>query len=249
MQHALVTIEQNAPATLVAITSTQVGGINHGADLVEMFADESGEASKVQKIIHKATVDNLTCVEFAAAVKHAKDIADATDSANGFKKPAGAKGQAAYGPKRQLLNARMSEAKQVFGVAKLAPDMLKEKGYWAAVNTARAWLQANGKSWDGQVAESSEAKQARKHDALRTGAIAKAMNDNPQQKDEDRATWLARIDAIMNGNIAAMESEVFEKRVQTIEASLRKQFGTDFNALCEACTRILSTSVAEEAPL
>lgn len=249
MQHALVTIEQNAPALPIVgeIQTTHVGGINYGAALVEMFADESGEATKVKQLQDMAKV--ITCTEFATAVKHAKDIADATDSANGFTKPIGAKGQANYGPKRQLLNARMSEAKRVFGVAKLAPDVLKEKGYWAAVNTARQWLEDHAKTWDGQVAESSEIKNARKHDALRTGAIAQAMNANPQQKDEDRASWLTRIDAIMTGNIAKMEAEVFEKRVQTIEASLRKQFGTDFNALCEACTRILSTTVAEESLL
>ena len=247
MTHPLVTIEETATVQPQKIQTTHVGGINYGAALVEMFADENGEATKVKQLQAMAQV--ITYEEFSKAVKHAKDIADATDKANGFVKAEGAKGQDAYGPKRQLLNARMSEAKRVFGVAKMAPDVLKEKGYWAAVNTAREWLEANGKTWDGQTAESAESKQARKHDALRTGAIAKAMNENPQQKDEDRATWLQRIDAIMNGNIAAMEAEVFEKRVQTIEASLRKQFGTDFNALCEACTRILSTTVAEEAPM
>ena len=247
MTHPLVTIEETATVQPQEIQTTHVGGINYGAALVEMFADESGEATKVKQLQAMAQV--ITCTEFAGAVKHAKDIADATDSANGFTKPEGAKGQACYGPKRQLLNARMSEAKRVFGVAKLAPEVLKEKGYWAAVNTARMWLETNGKTWDGQVVESAESKQARKHDALRTGAIAKAMNENPQEKGEERADWLARIDAIMTGNIAKMESEVFEARVKTIEASLRKQFGTDFNALCEACTRILSTTVAEQAPM
>lgn len=247
MTHPLVTIEETATVQQKAPEALKSGSINYGVTLVEMFTDDKAEETKVKQL--QAMAQTITCEEFSKAVKHAKDIADATDKANGFVKAEGAKGQDAYGPKRQLLNARMSEAKRIFGVAKMAPDVLKEKGYWTAVNTAREWLEANGKTWDGLTAESAESKQARKHDALRTGAIAKAMNENPQQKDEDRATWLQRIDAIMNGNIAAMEAEVFEKRVQTIEASLRKQFGTDFNALCEACTRILSTTVAEEAPM
>jgi hypothetical protein len=241
--HALVAIEQNAPAKLAATpVALAAGHINVGAELVSLFADETQEQTKVTKLAEMAST--LTTAEFSDGIKKAKDIADTIDAAQGFKKPEGAKGQANYGPKRQLLNARMSEAKRVFGVFKQAPDVLKEKGYWPAVNAARQWLEANGKTWDGNTAETADAKKARKQQATEAAAMTATMLEHKQEAGETREAYLARISGIMAENIAKANADTFEKRVKTIEASLRKQFGQDFDALCEACTRILSTGEA-----
>ena len=94
MTHPLVTIEETATVQPQKIQTTHVGGINYGAALVEMFADENGEATKVKQLQAMAQV--ITYEEFSKAVKHAKDIADATDKANGFVKAEGAKSGDAY---------------------------------------------------------------------------------------------------------------------------------------------------------
>lgn len=247
MEHALVKIEQNAPASLEKQTPPTHATHSAAHTLVEMFTDEASDATKVNQLRNMATA--MTCDEFAKAIKAAKDMADAIDSANGFKKPEGAKGQAAYGPKRQLMNARSSEAKRIFGVAKQAPDVLKEKGYWPAVNAARSWLDSNGKTWDGNTAETGEAKAARKAAEVVSAARNKVMLDNPQKMGETRLDYLTRIDGLMGEAEEAATAATFDKRVETIEASLRKQFGSEMDALMEACSRILATGNGEEAPL
>lgn len=247
MEHALVKIEQNAPAASVQQPPVSHAAHSAAQELVEMFADDSAEAAKVDKLRNMATA--MTCDEFAKAIKAAKDLADTIDSANGFKKPEGAKGQAAYGPKRQLINARSSEAKRIFGVAKQSPDTLKEKGYWAALSAARQWLDTNGKTWDGNTAETAEAKATRKEAEAVSAARTKVMLDNPQKMGETRLDYLTRIDTIMGEAEEAAKGEAFSKRVDIIEASLRKQFGSEMEALLEACTRILSTGNGEAAPL
>lgn len=246
--HALVRVEQQAPASSVTMTTPVAlasGHVNYGAELVSLFADETQEQTKVQRLAAMAA--SITTGEFSEAIKKAKEIATTIDAAQGFKAPEGAKGTALYGPKRALLNARMSEAKRVFGVFKQAPDVLKEKGYWPAVNAARQWLDANGKTWDGNTAETAEAKKARKQQATEAAAMTQTMLDNPMVAGETRADYLQRIQATMSENIAKANSGAFDKRVATIEASLRKQFGSDMDALCEACTRILSGAPQEES--
>lgn len=245
--HALVTIEQNAPAAMPAKSvELKAGHINVGAELVEVFSDQNQESTKVEKIAAWAGV--LTTAEFSDAIKKAKDIVDTIDSANGFKKAEGAKGQDAYGPRRQLLNARMSEAKRIFGVFKQAPQILKEKGYWAAVNLSRQWLEINGKTWDGNKAQSKEEKAQARNTKLESAAMTATMLANPQEMGETRADYLQRIDAKMAQTIAAAKADSFDKRVDTIVASLNKQFGDEPDALMEACTRILSAGGTVNAP-
>lgn len=238
--HPLTVIEQHAPAAPAArvVSSSGIDAANAGKQLVEMFADETGEATKVQAI--QAMALSLTCGEFTDAVKKAKEIADSIDSLNGFKPAEGAKGSDRYGPKRGVLNARMSEAKQIFGVAKQAPDVLRELGYWPAVNTARKWLGDHGKTWDGNKAETADEKRTRKAQATEAAAMTQVMLANPQALGETRADYLTRIEAAMAEQVGKAQAESFDKRVQTIVESLKKQFGTEKDALLEACNILLT---------
>lgn len=235
--HPLVTIEQTATAQQKAPEALKSGHINYGVVLVEMYATEDEGETKVKQLDNMAK--SITTSEFSDAIKSAKTIADNMDKANGFVKAPGAKGQAAYGPKRQLLNSRMSEAKRIFGVFKQAPDVLKEKGYWLAVQTARQWLSDNARTWDGNHAETAEDKATRKERELRTAAFATIMGATPQKEGETMAQYQERIAADVESKINADKAEVFEKRVETLVQSLLKQFGDEPAVLEEACNRIL----------
>lgn len=243
--HPLVTIEQ----TGVVQTSKEApkqATIGNAQTLVEMFADETGEVTKVKQL--QAMAGELTCEEFADAVRKAKEIADSIDKLNGFQPKADAKGAAKYGPKRALLGPRLSEAKALFGVAKQAPDVLKEKGYWPALAAARGWLADNAKTWDGNKAETTAEKQARKTNAAQSAAMTQVMLKNPQQEGETRADYLTRIDKMLAEAQAAAVAEQGQKRVQTIVEAIKKQFGGEMDALLEACTILLTENTKQEAP-
>lgn len=237
--HPLVSIEAMAPAsTKPVVPPVAVNGVSIGAEIVETFADSVQESTKVERI--GSWAQSLTTSEFSDAIKKAKEITDTIDSANGFKKPEGAKGQDCYGPKRQLLNSRMSEAKRIFGVFKQAPDVLKELGYWAAVNKARQWLEEHGKTWDGNKALTKAEKALSQAAKLEGAVYAETARQNPQQMGETIEDYRTRIAGLMAQGVAVAQAQSFEKRVETIVASLMKQFGDEPNALLEACTRILA---------
>lgn len=234
MQHALVTIEQNAPA-MQAAPLTQAA-INGAAELVEMFADDRQQETLVKRLQALAAVK--TTAEFSEDVKNAKKLADTIDGANGFTKPEGAKGQDAYGPKRQLLNSRLSEAKRVFGVAKMAPEVLKEKGYWAAVNAARKWLDDHGKTWDGNKALNSAEKAAKREQGAKDEILGAIRKEHPQNMGESLAAWATRVETLYEDALQDGIAQSAVKRVETIVASLKKQFGDEMPLLVEACKRI-----------
>ena len=238
MEHALVTIEQTATVQPAVVVGLNGGHVNYGVDLVTMYAVDDIAETKVQKLAEMAKV--ITTAEFSDAIKAAKSIADAMDKANGFVKAEGSKGQAMYGAKRQLLNSRLSEAKRIFGVFKQAPDVLKEKGYWLAVQTARGWLDSHGKTWDGNTAETGDIKAARKVREGNIVARSAVQTDNPQNEGETIAQWQERLEPLVQAKIEKMKDDTFNKRVETLVASLLKQFGNEREVLEAACVQILS---------
>ena len=206
-----------------------VGHINHAAALYSAFvvdAEKSG-LTQVQSIKEIALTSAITCVEFAKACKESQAIADNVDKGNGFVKPEGAKGQDAYGPKRRLLNQRLSEAKQLFGVFKLAPEQLhingELMGYWGALGKSREYLASKGIKWDNTPALDAEQKQAKHASQVRTTARALAMDTHPQLKDETDEAYLMRIRDLMAEAVLAAEVEEFNKGVKTLFDSLTKK--------------------------
>jgi hypothetical protein len=203
----------------------KVGHINHASALYSAFvvdAEKQG-LSTLDTIREIALTSKLSCVEFSAQVKAAQEIADTVDKGNGFEKPEGAKGQESYGPKRRLLNQRTSEAKRLFGVYKLSPDTLAEKGYWPALTAARDYLIEHGIKWDGAPDLSAEEKSAKRASQVRTNARALAMDCNPQKKDESDDAYLIRVRDLMAQAVEAAEDEEFNKGIKTLHDSLTKK--------------------------
>lgn len=226
--------EKVSPEALIVGTPTalKVGTISYSADLYKVFvADDDQQTTQVNLLKHLAMGVGLTCKEFAEQCKAAQEIATATDKANGFVPAADAKGSEKYGPKRALFNARVSEAKRIFGVFKIKPEVLAEKGYFSALKAARDWLAENNLEWDGEpIANADEKRQKREAKGL-TKALADAMAANPQQPGEDRKEYLERVDAI------ACE-QAFENEVASLIKSLTKSHDVNLVTLT-AMARII----------
>jgi hypothetical protein len=237
-EHPLTTIEQTATAQQKAPEALRSGHINYGKVLYDTFGNEKDESTKVQVLQRMA--HEITPSEFSTWVKSAKEMADAEDKGNGFKKPEGATGQANYGPKRRMLNSRMSEARNIFGVAKQAPAVLREKGYWLALTTAKKWLKENNKTWDGNRAETPESRAARMEILAKSTAFGKVSTANPQKAGESTEQYMVRIAGLVDQEREKMAAQSFDERVETIKASLKKQFKDELNALFHACDQLVT---------
>lgn len=193
------------------------GGTTFATSLVEQFTADAGVTTKLTLLREMAS--QLTCEQFKEEAKKAQTIADTIDAANGFKKPEDAKGQAQYGAVRQVLNARLSEAKALFGVLKASPDSLKEKGYAAALKASREWLKAQGLKWDGSKAPTDEQKAAK--DVQK--AMADAMKNNSQHPGESLKDYMARLETLveeqLEENKEAKQNETFEKLLKGVDNS------------------------------
>jgi hypothetical protein len=230
MDNILSTLDEKVvPAAIAAGTPTalKTGRISHGEDLFKAFvSDSDAELSQVKLIHQMAVVEGQTTVEFDGDCKQAATFADAADHMNGWKAKEGATGAEKYGPKRKVLNARLSEARTLFGTFKRAPDLLKEKGYWTAIAIARDYLKANKIKWDGEPIESKEARAARMEHKARRAAIVEVLEENAMVED------IAAIQAMT-------AAKVFEDKVNAIVGKLEKTYLDDKTALKAACERIL----------
>jgi hypothetical protein len=197
----------------------KVGHVSHADDLFKAFTADVFETSKLSVLRTMAITAGLTCEEFKAECKRAQAKADETDALTGFVKEAGAKGQYQYGPTRRVLNSRLGEAKNLFGVFKQAPDILKEKGYVAALSIAREFLAEKGVKWDGSKATTEEQKQAK----ARVAAVAEAMGTTAKNEGETREEWLIRVDELATEKLAQAEEEVFNKGVKKLYDSLTEK--------------------------
>jgi len=81
MQHALITIEQNAPSATAPKATPEIlsGKPNYAAELVDMLANTEEGATTVERVVAMATT--LTCEEFDESLKRARDVADTIDAA------------------------------------------------------------------------------------------------------------------------------------------------------------------------
>lgn len=214
-------MEQGTPVALAT------GHINIGAAIYEALvvdAEKQGITTlEAIKII--ALESGLSCTEFSAACKKSQEIADTTDKAQGFEVATDAKGIDRYGPKRRLLNQRLSEAKQLFGVYKLNPHCLEEKGYWSALAEAREYLASVNKKWDNTNIDSPDVKAAKAGVKLEQNVMAATMVNNPQQEGENRAEYLLRIDGMIDAAVDAAETEAFNKGVKSLFEQLTKKHG------------------------
>jgi hypothetical protein len=216
-----------SPAALAAGApeGLRVGNSSVGFDLVEMYASEATETTRISKI--RAMAENLTCEQFKASCKDAQKRASDIDTAAGFKAAEGAKGQDQYGPVRRVLNQRLSEAKNLFGVFKLSAAVLAEKGYHPALKAARDFLKAQGKQWDGTKAPTQEEKQAEETKAMQLSAIQAAMQAHPREEGESMADWMIRCEEEVTSIEEKLQADAFNKGVNKAHEKIVKQYGTD----------------------
>jgi hypothetical protein len=196
MENVLVSLPSKISPEAVnagAPESLKTGSINYGKDLFESFVEQESKESTQIMCIKRMADAGLTFAEFREAVKKAQETADTIDKATGFTAKPDAKGMDKYGPKRKLINSRMSEAKMLFGTFKFSPDILKEKGYWAALQAAREYLNSKGIKWDGERKLSDSERTVKKVNKEVEAAEQAAKDANPIQPGESYKEWKDRI--------------------------------------------------------
>lgn len=231
MSHVLATLDSKATteSALASASKEMIATLNYGAELYAAFSAASTAQNTVMDKLRYIALDvGHTVQEFEADLKAAVAAADQADKDNGFVAPEDAKGAEKYGPKRRVFNQRMSEAKQVFGVLKMEPATLEGKGYWNAVEAARAYLKERDLRWDGEVV-SAEAKARRAAHKLDTKAEMAVREANPQQEGESRAEWIARLEPMIEEQLEADTQEAFNAKVQKTVDRMIKDNDTDFN--------------------
>lgn len=213
-------------------------GASHAGAIFNAYTDDSGESTKLSLMRSLACEKTLTYQEFEEQCRDAQKLADTVDQANGFVPEKGTKDiSKRYGLKRRVLNQRLSEAKRLFGVFKQAPDILKEKGYQAALVSARQWLDENKVQWDGAIKLDREEKEAKvEHDAIAL-ARTKAMIEHPQEKGEGFPAYVERIQSIVEKAAQEAQEALFTEKVQKLVDKLTKN--EDGEVLAQACLSIL----------
>lgn len=257
MENVIANLESVvSPAALAAGAPKElkVGKINGGKVLFDLYSEIDDKANTAVKTII-AMAAEYTCAEFREFVSSAQEMATAQDAAQGFKAKDGAKGAELYGPKRRNINTRMSEAKQIFGVAKLAPAVVAEKGYFSAVIASRDWLGDKGMKWDGAHALTTEQRKAKKIQKQNDEAVEAAKKVLPQAQGESIASWMARVaakaeaikqslatTALLN-QIKNLEEVASEEDVMLAVFDYIRSKGPD---AMEACAKQLEEQAAED---
>lgn len=194
MDNVLANLEsQVAPAAVAAGASEalKTGHMNYGKELFDLYVGDDSKDTMVKAIIRMASA--LTCEQFRDECEKAQEIASATDAACGFVAKQDAKGTEKYGPKRRTINTRLSEAKQIFGCAKLDMSAVIERGYWSALQSAKDTLAAKGVKWDGQKAATKEQRAAQRDNKESLEAFALAQKILPQHAGESIKQWTERV--------------------------------------------------------
>lgn len=233
MESVLVKVaETTSPAAMASGTNPALKSVSHvsmASDLFKAFTDDDLENTKLSVLRHMALVQGLTIAQFGEEVKLAQKLADEADAMNGFKPAEHPKSMdERYGLKRRVLNQRMSEAKNLFGVFKQEPSILKEKGYWACLQAARNWLKANGKTWEGDTALSATDKAVKAEKKALAKAIGAAVADGVS----------------IEGAVEAAKHQVAEDKLASFINKLVKD--TDGNVLITACLRILESQSSSD---
>lgn len=220
MDNIIATLpERMAEATASASkydSPTQAVTIKSAArECFNAFSDDEGKSVTRVKMVLGWIEAGFTPGEVDKILSEALLMAKETDIAMGFKSE-GKKGRAAYGLNQSVMSSRASECRAVYGAGNQgALPFLKEKGWQAALNTARMWLDEKGKLWDGDNKPSKEQRAAKKAAKEHNKAFMEAAAANPMRAGESIADYAARV---------AKESAVVneQKAVETILATFKK---------------------------
>lgn len=247
MENVIVRIQECSPEAVQEAKQHELKSsqISHAAELFRTFAAED-DSTKVKCLEKLAIHYGLTTEEFKKQCKDAQDIADTTDKANGFTPSPDAKGVDKYGPKRRVLNQRLSEAKQIFGVFKQEPNILKEKGYWAAVDTARNYLKSNGLSWEGNTKEAIATKKQHKQ---AQAAMDDAMQALPMEAGESMADYAKRLAVFAEERSEEIKQEQYASQVVGEAKKLVQKHGNEMSEdIAKAVLQLLGYDMTEASP-
>lgn len=207
-----------APAALAAPASHALSGgkVSCASDLLKAFTADVFDTTRLStlKVIAGS---GITCEEFKAECKQAQKLASETDALAGFVMVEGAKGQDQYGPIRRVLNQRLSEAKNVFGVLKADSSVVAEKGWFPAVEAARAYFVNKGVKWDGSTAPTD----AQKESKAQRAALSEVMQETLQEPGESLATYMGRcaslVEVVMSQKEELLQDKAFAKLLKDID--------------------------------
>jgi hypothetical protein len=202
-----------------------VGKTTLAMSLFEMYCVEDTQDTKISQILDWANA--TTHVEFSKACKDAQAKASMADTASGFQAEENAKGADKYGPSRRVLNQRLSEAKQIFGAAKLKPTLLTEKGYWTALEASRSYLAERGLKWDNSPVLNDEVKAAKAASKLQKEALAEVMDMHEQQEGESIRDYMERMAEKVEGAIEELQAKKESDAVNKLVKSLVDKHGID----------------------
>lgn len=215
-------------------------------ELVQMYGDVNENKTALERIASMA--QTATVAEFAEACKKALETASTTDAGNGWEPKEDAKGQEKYGPLRRQIASRMSEARNLFGVMKMDAKVLSNKGYFAAVQAARAYLSEKQIKWDGRPAD-KETKEANRQFKLRDQARIQARAEHQQMQGESIEAYETRINGLLGDFVTKLEESSRAEHTQKVAESIVKQFGDDETSLLAACRLVIDAleAAAQEA--
>jgi hypothetical protein len=170
---------------------------------------------------------HLTCPEFQEQCSKAVEMADAADRASGWQPKEGAKGIAKYGPKRTVLNSRLSEARLIFGATKMEPGVTKELGYWKALAASRTYLDEKGLKWNGERKLSKDEKENKAVAKLNLKAMEEVMTQYPMEPGESIKDYNERMATLVDKAIEDKRIEQRNEMVDKIVASLIEKHDPD----------------------
>lgn len=175
--------------------------------------DEAKSVTRVEMVLLWVEA-GLTPGEVDQVLSEALLMAKEADIASGFSAE-GKKGRAAYGLNQSVMASRASECRTVYGAATHgALSMMKEKGWQAAINLGRMWLEEKGKLWDGNTRPTKDEKAARRAAKETHKAFMEAAAANPMRAGENQAEYAARVAA---ETAHASRAKIVSQMVETMK--------------------------------
>lgn len=247
-QHPLTTIQQQQPTKQDAkggamATPQQLRtGLIHSAaaELYQLFVKTAD--NKTTRLLYElAQSKGFTIAEYEIIEREAVDMAKAADAAEGWKKPQGATGAKAKGPKQSSMEVRASERKAVFGVMKLNlsaivsmpqdgifnPDTLPR--FDEALKKSRLFLTESKLTWKG---EKRTYLQDQRINKLQLQASDEAWQQVtrriPRKDNEPMREYQARIADDLDSEVQSVVETKLNEEADKIAAALIQQRGMQF---------------------
>ena len=234
--------ETVSPQAMAAGTPTalRVGRLSHASDLFKVFTQE--DATKINLL--RKLAETITVKDFETDCKDAGKLASEHDTLMGFTPAKDAKGQDKYGPKRQMFNSRSTEMRQVFGVLKLAPQVLQDKGFTNSLIASREYLKANSINWRGESVADETQREIKRGLRAQNDAMEQAKEENPQEAGETIAQYFARLAPIADELLADTKTKAFR---EDVDKCVKRMIENNSVAFCDAVAiEILRQSSKEQ---